>query len=124
MKTQDNNIIFVATHQELTRPSYYRRLWLAVCNLKRPRRSWLDELANTFRDFDGVLMYRTGGYFDVPCVDEVFGNDPDLRWLGYFMEADITGDNPKMKTRKLLRLQLLDLYFRIHYPKIARHFGV
>lgn len=123
MISHEKRVIYVATQDELLSQSYYSRLWIAIKNIKRPRRSWLDELANTFRDFNGRIVFRNGQPFMIPCLDAAFGNDPDLRWLGYYLRPDKSGRHPKTVSRKLARLRLLDLYCRIKYPLIARHFG-
>lgn len=113
----------------LTQPSlllsehYYRRLWLAVRNVEIPRREWLDELADTLRDFNGVIYQTDNQIYDIPLIDDVFNDDFDMRWLGYYLEADDTGCNPRIKSRKVERLQLLDIYFQIKHPQIAKHFG-
>ena len=101
---------------------YYRRLWLAVRNTNIPRRDWLDELADTFRDFDGVIVTPLGQPYDLPMIDDVFGDDFEMRWMGYYLQPDESGMRPRSKCRKIERLQLLDLYFRIKHPKIAQHF--
>lgn len=124
MKSKTKRIIFVATQDELKSKSYYRRLWVATRNIKLSRRLWLDEIADTLRDFDGVIIHRSGLPYNVPCIDEAFGNDPEIRWMSYYMLADGSGQYPKIQTRKYQRLQLLDLYFRIRHPQIARHFSV
>ncbi|MCY7297295.1 hypothetical protein [Alteromonas sp. a30] len=124
MQSKIKNVVFVATREELESQSYYRRLWIATRNVKIPRRSWLDAIANTMRDFDGLIITRAGEVYNIPDIDAVFGDDPDLRWLGYYMQPDGSGEFPKMRTRKYQRLELLDLYFRINHPSIARHFGV
>jgi hypothetical protein len=123
MKTITKRTISVASYEELADHSYYLRLWMAIRNVEISRRSWLDELANTFRDFDGNIVTEYGQPYEIPCIDEVFGDDPDLRWLSYFMMADTTGMHPKFFSRKFTRLQLLDLYFRIRHPNISRHFS-
>ena len=123
MISDTKRVIYVATQNELLSRSYYSRLWLGVRNIKISRRSWLDELADTFRDFNGSIVQRDGKPFVIPCIDETFGDDPDLRWLGYYLRADKSGMHPKTMSRKIARVQLLDLYFRIKYPLISRHFG-
>ncbi len=113
----------------LTRPSviasehYYRRLWLATKNLQIPRRDWLDELADTFRDYDGQIRTPSGDPYKLPFIDEVFGDDFEMRWMGYYLRPDVSGRYPRSKSRKIERLQLLDLYFRIKHPQIAQHFS-
>ena len=113
----------------LTRPNvllsehYYRRLWLATRNVNIPRRDWLDELADTFRDFDGSIVWPDGQPYEIPLVDDVFADDTDMRWLGYYLRPDDSGMNPRCRSRKIERLQILDLYFHIKHPKVARHFN-
>ncbi len=123
MLSQPVCVVYVATRSELVRKSYYRRLWIAARNLKVPRRAWLDEIADTLRDFDGMILYRSGIRYNVPDIDEVFGDDPDVRWLGYYFLADASHKYPRHRSRKFQRLQLIDLYFRIRYPDMAEHFG-
>jgi len=123
MTLENNRKITVATSETLFNEYYYRRLWLATRNMKIPRRLWLDEIADTFRDYNGVIINHLGNRFRIPLVDEVFGDDSDMRWLSYYLRPDDSGDNPVSRSRKFRRLQLIDLYFRIKHPKIARHFG-
>ncbi|OHU89203.1 MULTISPECIES: hypothetical protein [Pseudoalteromonas] len=116
------DVVFVATDQQLNKKSYYRRLWVATRNIDLPRRLWLDEIADTLRDYHGLICHYNGRRFNVPVIDEVF-QDSDMRWLSYFLSPDSSGLSPKMHVRKLERLRLIDLYFRIKHPHIADHFG-
>lgn len=122
-KQSITDITYTATNEQLLKQSYYFRLWMSARNISIPRRTWLDEIANTLRDYKGVICHYNGDIYDVPCVDTVFGDDPDMRWLGYFMQSDFSGQHPKMKSRKIERLRLIDLYFKIQHPDIARHFA-
>ncbi len=123
MISKVSRTIYVVAQNKLLTRSYYLRLWMAVRNIKISRRRWLNELADTFRDFDGLIIHPNGQPFTIPCLDETFGDDPDLRWLGYYLRPDKSGLSPQSISRKLRRLQLLDLYFRIKHPHIAIHFG-
>ncbi len=118
------DIIYVATAEELLSRSYYCRLWMAARNISIsiPRRSWLDAIADAIRDYKGLICHTNGKPYQVPCIDTVFG-DTSMRWLSYFLLPDDTGRLPKMKTRKVERLRLIDLFFKIRHPDIARHFG-
>jgi len=98
-------------------------LWLATKNSDAPRRVWLDELANTFRDFNGEILTPDGQPYHLPFIDDVFGDDYEMRWMGYYLKPDVSGLHPNSKTRKVERLQLIDLYFRLKPPQIARHFS-
>ena len=117
--------VTTASDLELIDPTYYRRLWLAARNIseKVPRRGWLDELADCFRDFDGDIVYPTGEIFQLPDLDEVFGDDAEARWLSYYLKPDESGVNPKSRVRKIERLRMIDLYFRIKHHSIASHFN-
>ena len=115
-------IVHVVTRSSLTEP-YYRRLWMASRNLSIPRRGWLDELAGTIYDFRGKVFYPSGEPFVIPCIDELFGDDPDARWMSLYLEAGQSGDFPRRISRKFERIQIIDLYFRVKYPYIAQHFA-
>ena len=98
--------------------NYYRRLWMAVRSVEIARRTWLDTLADCFLAYDrldGILLWPDGRDYELPDIDEVFNSDDtSLRWFGYFFAtADDTHQNPLHRSRKLERLRLLDLYFRI-----------
>ena len=123
MLFKNKRVIVVATQSELMNEHYYRRLWLAARNLSIPRRGWLDEIASCFCDFRGKIIYRSGEPYPIPLADDVFGDDPDMRWLSYYLNADESGTTPRTISRKIERIQLIDLYFRINHPKLASHFG-
>ncbi|PCI97245.1 MAG: hypothetical protein COB14_09265 [Alphaproteobacteria bacterium] len=102
---------------------YYRRLWLATGNVDISRREWLDELADTFRDFEGLITTHHGLPFELPFIDDVFDDDEEMRWMSYYLLANVSGCLPRSRSRKIKRLQLIDLYFQIKHPHIARHFA-
>ncbi len=124
MSNTKNKVIYVATDEELKDPSYYHRLWLETRNVPIPRRDWLDAIADAIRDFEGDILTITGQPYNIPCIDETFGDDPDIRWMGQFIAARGTGELPLVWTRKLERLRLIDLYFRIKHHEVARHFSM
>jgi len=117
-----NQKIVVASTEIFASGHYYRRLWIATRNISIPRREWLNEIADALRDYDGMILDEYERRFCIPLVDEVFGDDPDMRWISYYMRPDNSGDHPVSKSRKFKRLQLIDLYFKIRHPDIARHF--
>lgn len=123
MQISSKSIITLTSPDVLRSPIYYRSLWLAVRNIDIPRRDWLEELANTFRDFEGDIQHPNTAPYHLPLIDDVFGDDLDMRWMGYYLRADKSGEFPQSKSRKIERLQILDLYFRIKYPHIAMQFS-
>jgi len=117
-------IVYVANDAELLNRNYYQRLWLFCRNLPINRREWLDELANTFRDADASTDYQwqSGKPYDLPDIEEEVFPDPDMRWLSEFFQGDPNGLKPKLRTRMVERLRVLDLYVRVKHPRIAAHF--
>ena len=121
---ESKRVVVVATDAELLSEHYYRRLWIAARNIKISRREWLDELANCLRDtHDLDIRYPYGEPYTIPFVDDAMGDDPDNRWMSDFLRSDPSGAKPSTRSRKLERVRLIDLYFRITHPRIARHFG-
>lgn len=123
MQTKNKRIIYLSTPDEINDRHYRRRLWVAIRNVKISRRSWPEEISDTFRDFGGIVLYRGNIPYKMPDIDEVFGRDPSMRWLSYVLTPTASNEPPFMRTRKIQRLQILDLYFRIKHPQIARNFG-
>ena len=121
MKLRPKRVVITATREELTRESYLYRLWTATKSMGFSRRQWLNDLAAGIYDFDGKIVMADGRVWPVPDIDAVMGNDADFRWLSYYLEEHY--GMPKRKIKTLERLRVLDLYFRISRPNIARHFG-
>lgn len=111
-------VVVVASKAELTNPHYNKRLWLAARNMLISRRNWPDVIAAALYDFTGDIMLGNGMRWPIPDVDDVLG---DPRWFSYYFE-DVGGE-PRRTVRLIERLRLIDLYFRIKHPHIARHFG-
>ncbi len=118
MLVQEKIAITVASKAELMSSCYSRRLWLAARNLSIPRRQWPDVIADTVYTFEGDILLPDGRPFPVPEVDRVLG---DPRWFSYYFE-EVDGQ-PRRTVRLIERLRIIDLYFRIAKPHIARHFG-
>ena len=123
MLCKRKKVVRVATTAELRNPHYYRKLWIAARNLDIPRRAWLDVLADCFRDAEHHIVYTSGEPFELPDIDELFGDDPDGRWFSYYLKSDPSGSLPLATSPKFERVQIIDLYFRLMYPNIAAHFG-
>jgi len=105
------SVTLVASDEQLKDPTYYEALCLAIRKQDIPRREWLDAIADAFRDYDGEFRYLSGKVYEVPLVDDVFGDDPDMRWMGYFLEAN--NGKPASMSRKFDRLRVLDVYCRL-----------
>ncbi len=125
MHYTNRGIICVATDTELHNEHYYKRLWIAARDLSAQisRRQWLDEISNCLRDCEAEIVYAVGEPYPIPLVDDVFGNDADMRFISAYLKSAPREERPFSKSRKIERLRLIDLYFRINYPEIAWHFG-
>lgn len=121
--------IYVASDDELSRKSYFRRLAIASAALKAEldlsRRDFPDWMAGVIYGYEGKILWRHGGVFVIPdtAIDDVFNNDGSFRWLSdFFRFAEKT---PKQRPQYgvIARLRLIDLAFRIARPDTGRHFG-
>ncbi len=114
--------VFLATDAELSDNHYYLRLWLAARNVACSRRGWLNEIADTLRDYDGTIWAPNGEVYVVPLVDDVFGDDADMRWMSDYLRSCPDGEQPRRVSSRPSRVRLIDLYFKIRHPEVARHF--
>lgn len=118
MQLQVKRVVRVASDAQLLNRHYRRRLWIAARNLYISRRRWLDELANAIYNFDGVIVNVNGTEWEIPDIDDIFGNP---RWISSYLE-EMNGV-PRRETRMIERLRIMDLFFQIEHPSIYRHFG-
>ncbi len=103
----------------LNNPVYKKRLWLAARNMGISRRNWPNVIADAIYNFRGIILLPSGIPWPIPDVDKVFG---DPRWFSYYFEVG-KNDEPRRDVIMLERLRLIDLFFKIKHPKIARHFS-
>lgn len=122
MQNEAKRVVYVCTDNELMVNGYYINLWRAAKNVGIPRRQWLDLLADCFCAFSGDIRWSSGDKYEIPMIDEAFGDDCDCRWLSYYLMPDETGNRPALRSRMYERIRLIDLYFRIRHPNIADEF--
>jgi hypothetical protein len=121
MHCKSNEIVCVSDEELLSEPRY-RRLWIAIKALKISRRRWLDELSDCLRDCQASIYCANGEPYEIPVPDDIFGNgNGDIRWMSEYLKADPSGERPCIKSRKLERLRMLDLYLKIKHPSVYRH---
>lgn len=123
MKNTRPEIVIMASREELSNPHYYIRLWMAARAEEYSRREWLNAMAATIYDYRGAIIMPEYGIQVVPEIDDVF-SDGDNRWMSMYLENDPSKEEPRRYClRSYSKLQLIDLYFRIKKPNVARHFG-
>jgi len=121
----DPREVFMASTAQLRSRAYVRRLAIATRNLGLSRREIPNWMADVIFEFEGVIRSHDRQVLTITdtAIDDAFGNDGSFRWLSDFMafaEKPLR-QNPQM--RVIVRLQLLDITFKIDKPEIAKHFG-
>lgn len=111
-------IVYIVSIGILNDPVYKKRLWLAARNMGISRRNWPNVIADAIYNFRGIILLPSGIRWPIPDIDSVMG---DPRWLSYYFE-ELNGD-PRRGVILLERLRILDVYFKIKHPKIAKHFN-
>lgn len=112
--------IIVATDAQLQRRSHIRRLAMATVSLGYSRRLLINVMADTLYHYDGAIIWRDGRPYDLPEIDDVFGDDPSFRWLSSFLKFAVEPPRQAAQTRVIERLRMIDLHFRIAHTDIAK----
>lgn len=118
MQNAKKRVVVIEAKETLEKLSYQKHLWVAAGNMGISRRVWPNVIADAIYNFDGDIMVDNGMRWPIPLVDDVLG---DPRWFSYYLESDDEGE-PRREVRLIERLRLIDLFFKIKYPMIARHF--
>lgn len=113
-------IVIVASDTELHRLPHFQRLAIATGALTISRRHLPNLIADTLYSFRGTIVWPNGTPFELPDVDDAFGEDGSFRWISDFVRFAEEGPRQHPQQRILARLRLIDLYFRIMYPERAR----
>lgn len=113
----------VASDKELKNREYLHDLKASVARQCIARRQWLDELADTFRDYEGAILVNRNTLYDLPDLDDAFDDDIEMRWLSEFIRPAPDGKPVRLQSRVIERVRIIDLYFRIRYPALASTFG-
>ena len=105
---------WLATTQEISDPAYRADLKEAVAGQNIGEREWLTALADALLkvDMQNGRIWRPMEQYHIPFVDEIIPND---RYMRDFMGSDHCEYSERDK--------LIDLFFRIFAPDIARRFG-
>lgn len=121
--------VTVATDWQLRRIPHVQRLAVATLNVKQEkdlsRRGIPDWIAHVTYNFlyedKGRILWPVGRVFEIgdETIDLAFGDDGSFRWLSDFLSFASQPPKQKPQRRVLTRLRLIDLAFRIEYPKRA-----
>lgn len=119
-ETTEKTVVMAADYQ-LQRTSYFQRLAIATAALGVSRREIPNILADAIYGFEGTIYWPDGRIYEPSdtAVDDAFGDD-DFRWLSDFIRFADQEPRQRPQRRVLMRLRLIDLYFRIKYPERAR----
>lgn len=112
--------VYVASDRQLKRKSHFQRLAIATAAMDVSRRELINVLSETIYNFEGHLLWPEGDVYEVPDVDDAFGDDGSFRWVSDFIRFAETPPRQVPQGRIVERLRLIDLYFRIKHPERAR----
>jgi len=115
--------IIVACDDELLRPPHFARMAVACNNLGFSRYAFVEELAGALYSNTEPLLWPEGDIYTLndTAIDRAFNGDLSFRWLSDFFR--VRHDPVRRPQRSLTpRLRLVDTYFLIKRPNIARHF--
>lgn len=116
MTSACKRVITVATKAELKKPELYKHTWARARKVSLPRRKWLDAISHCFLRRDIRIVDEQGNPFDIPDIDDAFGDDPDMRWLSYYLK-DNGNSGPLHRVRLFHRVKLIHLYLEIEHPE-------
>ena len=104
---------YLATTAQISDPHYRAKLKLAVRNLPIGQRDWLTAIqdAGLHVDMQGGEVWVPEEPYPFPLADDVI---PSERYIRDFLRSEVC-EHPS-------RDKLIDLYFRILHPRVARHF--
>lgn len=112
--------IYVEDAATLRSPSLYWNQWMIARNARDigSRRMWLDEMSLEFANHGGrSLCFRDGQMYQLPDLDEAFGDDEDMRWLSLYIACDGSNLMPRHFSNKIERLRLINLFLKFRYPQ-------
>ena len=101
--SKKKRVVVVETEETYSKPSYQKRICLAERNMLTLKLNWQNEVADAIYNFDGHIIVDNDKRWSIPDVKKLLGE-------------------PRCEARFIDRLRLVDLYFKIKYPLIARHF--
>lgn len=123
LSSQQKSVVYLASDAMLCHHIYLRRLKAAMRMHGVPRRKWRDLVADALRDFDGVIIDHRGMAYEPPCVDDAFPKDEAQRSISDFIKEPSEGIRPRLSSRSIRWVRLVDLYFRINFPELIKEFG-
>lgn len=105
--------IYVSPNWELVdRKFYVECVWRPARQLHERlggRTAWLTAL-KMLQAYEDRLYFPEGQRYLLSSIDTTFG---DARWIGMFLEADASGEAPRVYTRQYDRLRVIELYCRL-----------
>lgn len=121
-------IIYAASHEQLTCVTCYRHLWSTIVSLSHlSSRGLIEAIEGFHRDIYALgydVRHANGDEFVIPQIYEIFPCDDEheagRRWINNFKLADETGMRPQAMRRGLLKLQCLTLFMHANVAAFTR----
>lgn len=118
---KEKKVVVAETAEKLSKSSYQKRVWLAARNMLILKLNWPEEVNDTIRNFDGCIIFGNR-IWPTPDIEKILGNESGDSSCCFFDCFEKDNHEHRCEARFIDRLRLIDLYFKIKYPKIARHF--
>lgn len=117
--SNQKRILIVGSRETVVKPSYRGRLQMAAQSVNILQYTLPDMIVDAIYTFDGNFMTENGIRWPVPNVQDVLG---DPQHFFHSLEL-VVNDDLHPDARLIGLLQLVDIYFRIRHPDLAKHFG-
>lgn len=121
-----NNIVFVATPEQLLCKQCYRFMWSIAAPLTDLRGCrGIISIEEMFRDLDilGIeIRHPNGDLFEIPYIFEVFGDDLESgrRWMTNFRKAAPNGIEPASYCDCIPKLLCIELWLQCTVSAYSR----
>ncbi len=117
---QENEVYYVLSYEEIGDSDILDGLWTATAEVRSvlSRREFQKKGWEKICASNAAFKNLDGSDYHLPDYDEIFGDDPDFRWLdNCFLAKDWDGNRlrtPSPQTYE--RIRFIDLFFQIAFP--------
>lgn len=111
-------VFYVESDEELFDNENYVENWKKAREIPIGRREWPGAtsifILHLYVD-EYSICYKNNERVTIPDIDILFGDDPDCRSMGNYLETDKSGQRPRRKVRRLEFLRFVELVSRTYH---------
>ena len=120
MTIQKEQVLYVLSDDEIANAEILDGIWMAASEVRQvlSRRDWQKKGYELISKSNAVFKNLDGSDYDLPDDDELFGNDPDFRWLdNCFLAKDAQGNRLRTpRPQNYERVKFIDIFFQVAFP--------